>query len=163
MHFQYSSSRILHEDHMASLAMLSDVERLVLARKTAPARDDNEFGRFAARLRGALEGEIPAHFDFEDDTLFPILIQSGEADLVDLLAEEHVVLREVMRDVAARAKDAAPAGFSAEGWAAFRGLCGEFIERLQSHVEKEERALIPAMETVLTAEVDAEASARHDM
>ena len=53
MHFQYSSSRILHEDHMASLALLGDVERLVLARKAAPTGDDNEFARFAARLRGA--------------------------------------------------------------------------------------------------------------
>ena len=163
MHFQYSAPRILHDDHMASLALLADVERLVLARKAPPSADDNDFARFAARLGGALAGEISDHFDFEENALFPLLAQAGDGDLAELLTEEHHVLREVMRDVGSRARDGAAAGFPESGWGDFRRLCGELVERLQSHVEKEERALLPALENGLTPEVDAEACARHDI
>lgn len=160
MHFQFSAPRILHDDHMASLALLSDVERLVLARKAPPPAEDPEFARFAARLGGALVGEISDHFDFEEETLFPILAQFGDGDLGELLIEEHHALREVMAEVAARAKSAV---FADATWKDFRRLCGELVERLQSHVEKEERALLPALENALTPEVDAEACARHDI
>lgn len=162
MHFQYSAPRILHEDHMASLALLSDVERLVLTRKAPPPAGDPEFARFAARLSGALAGEISEHFDFEEEILFPVLAQFGDGDLAELLTEEHHVLREVMREVSSRAKSSG-SGFADAAWSDFRRLCGELVERLQSHVEKEERALLPVLENVLTPEVDAEVCTHRDI
>lgn len=161
MQFRYSSSRILHDDHMASLALLGDVERLVLARKAAPAQGDADFARFAGRLRGALDGEISDHFDFEEEVLFPLLAQFGAGDLGDLLTEEHHVLRAVMREVGERAAAGVAQGYSDTGWNDFRRLCGELVERLSGHVEKEERALVPALEDTFTPDLDAEAAARH--
>ena len=160
---KYSSSRILHDDHMATIALLSEVERVVLSRKAVPIQGDQETGRFIDRLCKTLDGEISGHFDFEEDSVFPALAEYGMADLGDLLVEEHHVIRNAMNDVVASAGAARAGGFSPEAWGVFRRLCGELVERLTSHIEKEERALIPEMEDALTPEIDTELAAHHDL
>jgi hemerythrin-like domain-containing protein len=159
---KYSSTRILHDDHMATVALLTEVERVVLARQAAAAQDD-QTGRFIDRLCKAVDGEISGHFDFEEASVFPMLAEYGMSDLADLLIEEHHVLRNVMNDIVAGASAARTNGFSPEAWGAFRRLCGELVERLTSHIEKEERALIPELEDTLTPEVDTELAAHHDL
>jgi hemerythrin-like domain-containing protein len=159
---KYSSTRILHDDHMATVALLTEVERVVLARPAAPAQDD-QTGRFIDRLCKALNGEVCGHFDFEEASVFPMLAEYGAAELGDLLMEEHHVLRNVMNDIVADAGAEHAKGFSPESWGKFRRLCGELIERLTSHIEKEEMALIPALEDALTPEIDTEVATRHDL
>ncbi len=163
MPLKYSSTRILHDDHMATVALLTEVERVVLARQAAPVQNDGETARLIDRLCKALDGEISGHFDFEEVSVFPMLAEYGMADLGDLLIEEHHVIRNVMNDIIAGARAARGDGFSPEVWGAFRRLCGELIERLTSHIEKEERALIPELEDALTPETDSELAARHDL
>ena len=68
-----------------------------------------------------------------------------------------------MNDIVAGAGAARAEGFSEEGWVAFRRLCGELVERLTSHIEKEERALIPELEDALTPEIDTQLAAHHDL
>jgi hemerythrin-like domain-containing protein len=160
---KYSSSRILHDDHMATVALLSEVERVVLSRQAVPVQGDQETGRFIDRLCKTLDGEISGHFDFEEVSVFPVLAEYGMADLGDLLVEEHHVIRNAMNDVVAGAGAARAGEFSPETWGAFRRLCGELVERLTSHIEKEERALIPEMEDALTPEIDTELAAQHDL
>ena len=162
MPLKYSSTRILHDDHMASVALLAEVERVILARQATPVHND-EAGRLIDRLCKTLDGEISGHFDFEEASVFPMLAEYGMADLGDLLIEEHHVLRNVMNDIGASARAARAGGFSPDTWGAFRRLCGELVERLTSHIEKEERALIPELEDALTPEVDTELAARHDL
>lgn len=163
MPLKYSSSRILHDDHMATIALLTEVERVVLSRQAAPVQNSEETARLIDRLCKALDGEISGHFDFEEASVFPALAEFGMADLGDLLTEEHHALRNVMNDIVASGCAVRAEGFSTETWAAFRRLCGELIERLSSHIEKEERALIPEMEDALTPEIDTELAARHDL
>jgi iron-sulfur cluster repair protein YtfE (RIC family) len=158
---KYSSTRILHDDHMATVALLAEVERVILACQVPPVRDD-ETGRLIGRLCRAMDGEISGHFDFEELSVFPVLAEYGMADLGDLLIEEHHVLRNVMNDIVASASAERAHGFSPETWKGFRRLCGELVERLTSHIEKEERALIPELEDALTPEIDTELAARHD-
>ena len=160
---KYSSSRILHDDHMATIALLGEVDRVVLSRQTVPVQGDQETGRFIDRLCKTLDGEISGHFDFEEVSVFPMLAEYGMADLGDLLVEEHHVIRNAMNDVVASAGAARAGGFSPETWGGFRRLCGELVERLTSHIEKEERALIPEMEDALTPEIDSELAAHHDL
>jgi hemerythrin-like domain-containing protein len=147
---------------MATIALLTEVERVVLARQAAPAQDD-QTGRLIDRLCKAVDGEISGHFDFEEASVFPMLAEYGMADLGDLLVEEHHVLRNVMNDIVASANASRANRFSPEAWGAFRRLCGELVERLTSHIEKEERALIPELEDALTPEVDTELAAHHDL
>ena len=162
MPLKYSSTRILHDDHMATIALLTEVERVVLARQAAPVQGD-QTGRFIDRLCKTVNGEISGHFDYEEASVFPVLAEYGMADLGDLLVEEHHVLRNVMNDIVAGAGTARADGFSPEAWVAFRRLCGELVERLTSHIEKEERALIPELEDALTPEIDTELAAHHDL
>ncbi len=161
MSLQYSASRILHDEHMASLALLGEVERVALAGKSTSSNAGEELGRLLVRLRRTLDGEVLAHFDFEEQALFPLLAEFGDGDLGQLLTEEHLVLREVFEDLGRCADNAAASGFSDESRTSIRRVCAELIERLQSHIEKEERALLPALENALTPETDAEVSARH--
>jgi hemerythrin-like domain-containing protein len=160
---KYSSTRILHDDHMVTIALLTEVERVVLSRQAAPVQNDDETARLIGRLCKALDGEISGHFDFEEVSIFPMLAEYGMTDLGDLLIEEHHVLRNVMNDIVAGAGAVSAKGFSPETWGAFRRLCGELVERLTSHIEKEERALIPELEDALTPEIDTELAARHDL
>ncbi|MGP8119202.1 MAG: hemerythrin domain-containing protein [Xanthobacteraceae bacterium] len=160
---KYSSTRILHDDHVATVALLADVERLVVTRRAVPVQGDQETGRLIDRLCRALNEEVCGHFDFEEVSVFPMLAEYGAADLGDLFTEEHRVLREVMNDIVANAGAERAAGFSPESWTKFRRLCGELVERLTSHIDKEERALIPALEDALTPEIDTEVAARHDL
>jgi len=160
---KYSSSRILHDDHMATVALLGEVERVVLSRQAVPTQGDQETGRFIDRFCRTLDGEISGHFDFEEVSVFPVLAEHGMADIGDLLIEEHHVIRNAMTDVVTSAGAARAGGFSPETWGVFRRLCGELFERLTSHIEKEERALIPEMEDALTPEIDTELAAQHDL
>lgn len=160
MNLQYSASRILHDEHMVVLGLLNDLERVVIARKDPPPAGDGEIGRFLGQLRGALAHEVTVHFAFEEEALFPVLIEHGAGDLCDLLVEEHHVLRETIQDVLSRASGGGV--WTPEAWAALRSVSAELVERLRSHAEKEEMALLPAMEDTFTPEIDAEACARHD-
>lgn len=160
---KYSSSRILHDDHMATVALLSEVERVIVTRQAVPVQSDPETGRLIDRMCKALNNEVAGHFEFEEASIFPMLAEYGMADLGELLIEEHHVLRNVVNDTIAGADAARAGGFSPETWGTFRRLCGELVERLTSHIEKEERALIPTMEESLTPEIDTELAARHDL
>jgi len=163
MTLKYSSTRILHDDHMATLALLAEVERIVLARRDGPAQIEQQEGRFLDRMCKALNNEVGVHFDFEESSILPMLAEYGEPDLGELLLEEHHVLRDVVRDVVALAEGGRASGFSPEQWQKFRRLCGELVERLTSHIEKEERALLPVLEEALTPDTDSEIAAHHDL
>lgn len=163
MAFKYSCTRILHEDHVATLALLTEAERMVASRREAPAPTDQEYRRFNERFCKALNVEVTTHFDFEEVSLLPVVAEYGDVALCELLLEEHQVLLSVVNEVVALAQAGRDGGFTAEQWATFRRLCGELVERLTSHIEKEERALLPVLEDALTPETDTEFAARHDI
>jgi hemerythrin-like domain-containing protein len=163
MAFKYSCTRILHDDHVATLALLTEAERMVLSRREGPPQIDQDYRRFIDRFCKALNVEVTSHFDFEEVSLLPVVADYGDVALCELLLEEHHVLLNVASDVVTQAQAGRDNGFTAEEWGKFRRLCGELIERLTSHIEKEERALLPALEEALTPETDTELAARHDL
>ena len=122
MPLKYSSTRILHDDHMASVALLAEVERVILARQATPVQND-EAGRLIDRLCKTLDGEISGHFDFEEASVFPMLAEYGMADLGDLLIEEHHVLRNVMNDIGASARAASDGGILPDAMAEHSAGC----------------------------------------
>jgi hemerythrin-like domain-containing protein len=148
---------------MATLALLSEAERMVHSRREAPAQTDQDYRRFIDRFCKALNVEVTSHFDFEEVSLFPIVADYGDVALSELLLEEHQVLLGVVSDVVTLAQVGRDNGISADEWGKFRRLCGELVERLTSHIEKEERALLPVLEDALTPDMDTELAARHDL
>lgn len=146
-------NRALHEDHMAVLALLQRLETVCLA--PPPAADDATFRALSSELVAAIETEVRRHFDFEEQDLFPALHESGYGDLADLLTEEHGEIWPVATSVVGRLRGATDEGWTANGWNTFRPLALELAERLQSHIEKEERALAEAVADTFEDEDDA--------
>ena len=101
----------------------------------------------------ALAEEVTRHFDFEEQELFTRLAQAGDGDIAELLTEEHATIRDAAKNLGALLalprRDAA-------AQQQLRALALELAERLTAHVQKEEMALLPALEDLLDEETDRE-------
>lgn len=144
-------SRRLHEEHVASRALLRRVEAAFAGpeERAAPERV-----ALAASLARALETEVGAHFDFEERELFGRLAEAGAGDLADLLAEEHATIRAVAAEFVPLARDAQAGTLDTAGGAALRRAALELAERLGAHIDKEEAALLAAVDDALDDETD---------
>ena len=141
MTFDRAISRQLHEEHAATLALWGRVEQSL-----ASGAHDAALMREAA---AALAGEIARHFEFEETQLFPRLAAAGEGDIAELLTEEHAAIRAAAARFRALAGDDPPRP-------ELRPVAFELAERLVSHVQKEEMALLPALDDLLDADADRE-------
>lgn len=146
MEFNRHISRRLHEEHAATLALWGRVEQAIASGKLDPA-----LLRQAAAM---LAEEITRHFEFEEAELFPRLGAAGEGDIAGLLIDEHAAIRAAAQRYTELVKlDAADP--------ALRPLALELAERLVSHVQKEEMALLPALDDLLDEETDHELNAAY--
>ena len=141
MNFNLQTNRRLHEDHEATLALWNRFEQ------AAGARTGSELADLARSCAVALSQEISRHFAFEEEELFPRLVEAGEGDIAELLTEEHVVIR--------AAAQAFSAALEKQDWQQLRAAGLELCERLNAHVQKEEMSLLPAVENLLDEETDA--------
>ena len=155
MEFNLNITRRLHEEHAATLTLWSRLEQLLTGRgaQWPPAADDAA----SACLRecaGALAHDVTQHFAFEEAQLFPRLEDGGEGDIAQLLAEEHGVIREAAEQFIALQRLAAGSALDDAGWKRLRTLSLELVERLVSHVQKEEMSLLPALEDLIDEDDD---------
>ena len=139
MEFNRYINRRLHEEHQGTLALWGRLEASLAAGKPDPA-----LMRSAA---ASLAGEIDRHFAFEETELFPRMSAAGEGDIAELLAEEHVVIREAARRFMEVVKED---HLKREA----RALGLELAERLVAHVQKEEMSMLPALEDLLDESAD---------
>lgn len=152
------SSKALHDDHMVGLSILERVDGLLQRhRDGAPdLREDPEARRVLVDLKTMVSVELPPHFDFEENELFPRLVELGDGAMVELLIEEHATLRAAWPVIADVCRKSLASTASTEEWRAFRQVAGDFAETLTSHINKEEMGLLGAIETMLDADVDQE-------
>ena len=141
MEFNRRISRRLHEEHVATLALWGRLESALAA-----GRHDAALLKSAA---ASLERELDRHFRFEEAELFPRLAQAGEGDIGELLREEHETIRAAgLRFITLVREN----GNEKE----IRTLGLELAERLVNHVQKEEMALLPALDDFIDEETDHE-------
>lgn len=157
MQFGRRVPQIVHDEHMATMAALEKLETLLLRRpiKSPPQRADSDVASLLSTLIATIHGEITTHFRFETDELFPLLAARGEADIGGLLDEEHETMLPIGTRMAQLARSGRADGFTAASWAEFHQLGGELVERLVSHIQKEEMALLPLLDDLLDDEDDA--------
>jgi hemerythrin-like domain-containing protein len=165
MELDRQCTRLLHDEHMAATALL---ERLAsLFRSNAPGQppdtSDGMIGMLLADVISGLGSEIPGHFRLEEESLFPLLVDAGEATIVELLNQEHEVIEPLMGRIAVLAREVRAQEFTAESWSEFFRLGGELVERLLIHIEKEEVGLLPLLEDVLDADADADVAGDYVM
>jgi hemerythrin-like domain-containing protein len=157
MEFQRQVSRTLYEEHVAVIDLLERFGR-ALGRLGAapPAADDPAWRVLLAQVGSALEYEITRHFDLEETQLFPRLHERGEGELAELLFEDHELIREVTRPLLGLVASAQAGGLDATGWRALKASGLELVERLSSHAEKEQGALVPLVDEMLDEATDLE-------
>ena len=155
MELQRQISRKLYQEHITVLDLLGRFEQALLRlRGEPPAAGDPVWGTLLPQLAGALQHEITRHFDLEEKELFPRLHARGEGDLADLLLEDHVTIRKVASALLALIQRARVPGLDAAGWRELKVAGLELVERLGSHAEKEQGALVPLVDEMLDAETD---------
>ncbi len=144
-------ARRLHEEHLASLALLGRFEEALAARQ-APAPGDRAWAEIARAVCAAFEDEVAHHFEFEERELFPRLADAGEPGIGMLLAEEHRTIRAVAADLLPALR-ASVAGTPVD-WKELRNAGFGFAERMQGHIQKEEMGLLPMVEDLIDAQTD---------
>ena len=141
MEFNRHISRRLHEEHVATLALWGRLESALAA-----GRHDAALLKSAA---ASLERELDRHFRFEEAELFPRLAEAGEGDIGELLREEHETIRAAgMRFIKLVSSEITNPEVKILGL--------ELAERLVNHVQKEEMALLPALDDFIDEETDHE-------
>jgi hemerythrin-like domain-containing protein len=157
MDLQRQISRKLYEEHVAVIDLLGRFAR-ALERLTGgpPAADDAAWRMLPAQVATALEHEISRHFELEETQIFPRLHERGEGDLAELLLEDHELIRGVTRPLLGLLAQAQAGGLDAAGWRTLKALGLELAERLGSHAEKEQGALVPLVDEMLDEATDEE-------
>jgi hemerythrin-like domain-containing protein len=157
MELQRQISRKLYEEHVAVLDLLGRFGRALARQGDAPpAAEDPAWRVLLAQLDTALEYEITRHFDLEETQLFPRLHARGEGDLAELLFEDHEMIRAVTRPLLGLVARARAGGLDAAGWRSLKAAGLELVERLGSHAEKEQGALVPLVDEMLDEATDVE-------
>jgi len=157
MEFQRQISQKLYEEHIAVIGLLERFgQALAGVRAQPPAADDPLWSVLLVQLGGALQYEITRHFDLEEDQLFPRLHQRGEGELAEMLFEEHETIREVTRPLLGLIARARAGELDAAGWRSLKTSGLELVERLSSHAQKEQGALVPLVDEMLDEATDQE-------
>ncbi len=163
MTFSRRTAQLLHEDHQATIQVIEALDDLIAkSRKKAPDTSDPAVNKVLQSASTAIEEEISEHFAFEEDELFTRLEEMGDVGIGEHLRAEHAALLPLGKTVADGARDALANGFTDQSWATFRDAAGELIERMFSHIQKEEMALLPALDDLLDAETDMELSGAYE-
>jgi hemerythrin-like domain-containing protein len=163
MSFTRRTAQLLHEDHQATIAVIEALDQLIAkARKTAPDTKDPTVQKTLKSASTAIEDEVRNHFEFEENELFTRLEEMGDVGIGMHLRSEHAVLLPLGETVAKGAREALESGFTDQTWPPFRNAAAELIERMFAHIQKEEMALLPALEELLDPETDMEISTAYD-
>lgn len=157
MEFSRRISQLLHEDHAETISLIEMLEDMIAkARKNAPDINDAAVKKTLEKSAAMIDHELNHHFSFEEDELFTRLEEAGDASIGEHLREEHAAILPLGENVATLAAQALNESFTQESWAEFRNLAGELIERMLSHIQKEEMSLLPMLEDLLEPEMDME-------
>ncbi len=146
-------SQKLHDEHMATLALLERLGRFV-AGKEAPKTVDIDTRTFLIDLAAAFDSEIWHHFAFEEKYLFEYLIKSGDTDLAQHLTTEHEQIRDIGGRTIAMARAAAISPFSTAAWREFGLLAQQLMDQLSAHVQKEEGVLVPLLQDSMESDTE---------
>ena len=155
--FVRQTNLALDSEHQGTLDLMGRIER-ALSRADAA---DPAVGSLMGSLVHHLEHDVPVHFAFEENDLFPILVDNGAGDLAHLLAEEHVTIVAVVDELLPLARRMAQGDLDAGGVAALKRSALELASRLTDHIDKETKALLPVLEDILDDEADRTLSFAH--
>jgi hemerythrin-like domain-containing protein len=150
MNFSRQVSRMLDDEHRANLDLLGKIE---LALRRSKRRDPATTALFG-QLSRLLEHDVERHFTFEEESLFPRMIQAGDGGMAELLTEEHAAIREVAAELRPLANAALAGSIDDDAWDTLERIALEMVERQVSHIQKETMALLPLLDDLLDEDTD---------
>lgn len=158
MGFANRVSRSLHDEHLATVALMERLEHIIArsGKDDPPDAADPLAARLLADLSIGMASELDRHFTFEETRLFTFLAAAGHEAIGAHLTEEHVAIRPVAAALGKLAGDIRTLGFDPARWKAFRRLGHELGERLAMHIQMEEMALLPALDENMEPGIAAE-------
>lgn len=157
MNFRNRVCQTLHDEHVASIALMERLEQAFARyRKNAPDAKDEVVAQLLADLAIGIEDELSRHFAFEEEQLFSYLSAAGDAAIGAHLTEEHAMIRPLGAALVKLIGEIRAQGFDAARWNEFRSLGNELSERLVSHAQKEEMALLPMLDEMMEPEIEAQ-------
>lgn len=122
----------LSHQHQHVLALCVRLDRALQA-------NDVDMEAWQAEISTIFEQEVGIHFAAEEKTVFPVANRFPDlSGIVEELLAEHVMLRGFFRRAAERALD--------------RTEMPTFVEKLATHIRKEERTLFEGMQKVMSSE-----------
>lgn len=155
MDYRQRTTRRLHEEHESTFAACARLEGALARLRTAPPTSvDPAWTTVFAPFARQLSDEVFRHFEFEEASLFPLLAAAGEGDVVGLLLEEHATIRECADAFLSRLPALRGGIEDVAGWRSFRTTALELTERLVGHAQKEEMAMLPALDDTLDDQQD---------
>ena len=149
-------SHTLDTEHRSSLALLGHVEAAFARLSRKGGARDPDFIQLAAGFARLIEQDLARHFDFEERELFPRMAQAGEADIAQMLQEEHDTIRAVAAEILPLVHAAAAATLDDAGFDALKRGALEMVERQVAHIQKETMALLPLLDDLLDDAADRE-------
>ena len=158
MNFANRISQTLHDEHMATIALMERLDLIIAKFRNGVPPDvkDPAVAKLLTDLSVGLTHELNHHFDFEEAELFGYLTEAGAETVAAHLSEEHVVIRSLASALVVLTEEARAQGFEPARWDEFRRVGADLVSSLVPHAQKEEIALLP----VLDENMDAEAEAR---
>jgi len=154
--FVRQTNLALDSEHQGTLDLMGRIERAL-----THGGADAAVAPLMGSLVHHLEHDVPVHFAFEENDLFPILADNGAGDLAHLLAEEHVTIVAVVDELLPLARRMAQGSLDAAGVVALKRSALELASRLNDHIDKETKALLPVLEDILDEEADRTLSFAH--
>lgn len=156
MSFANRISQRLHDEHCSTIALMERLEQLIMRYRRGGLPDASEaaVAKLLADLAVGITVEVERHFSFEETHLFPQLAAAGDVAIGAHLTDEHGAIRPLGVRIAALAREAAAQGFDAARWDEFRRLGQELCERVLTHVQKEEMALLPLLDDTMDADTE---------
>jgi len=152
-------ARQLHDEHVAVISLMDKLHSFTGG--NLPDMTDSQVTNFLGDLKITIEGEVTNHFKFEEEDLFPILTNEGDGDMSDLLIDDHEVILPLGNQLVEIIKEARIDGFTPESWQKFKQYGSEFADRLTDHASKEEIGLVPIIDELLVASVDADLAVKY--
>ena len=146
------TGRMLDEEHRRNLDLLQRMERAIAGAPEATPELRKLLDEFAC----SMEVDIGRHFEFEEQQLFPRLVEAGDGAIAALMREEHEAIREVAEELLPLAREVARGIVDEEAWDRLRLGTLELIERQVSHIQKETMAVLPLLADLLDADTDGE-------
>ncbi len=156
MDYSRAICRTLHDDHMATIKVLENLEATLskIGRKTPPPQDDPALARLLTDVSAVMQSEITSHFAFEEEHLFPLIEEIGETMILSILRNEHDTIRPLAVRITEAVKKSREDGLNQDSWAEFYDLAMELCERETFHIQKEEMGFLPLLDQIIEPDDD---------